>query len=266
MSKIDITSREWCDIIFDGKNKKYGAYKIRTESTHRYMVVLLILLASVLLPLLFISLSIVFTSNKSKVIDVVQLSDMKPAENKYRLAVQSMGLAPQMRKSIIDHAKSDVPVIKLDKDVNDADQISQSKDGQGVNISVAGVPADTTGFSNKTTLHNAVNANENKPVFRIIEQLPEYPGGATAFMKWLTKNLKYPIAEQQQKVAGKVVVQFIVNKNGSISDIKIIQSLNEECDKEVIRVLNMMPKWKPGTEKGKPVRTKCVIPIIFKMV
>ena len=268
MSKIDITSREWCDIIFDGKNKKYGAYKIRTESTHRYMIVLLILLALAILPLLFISLSSLFSSNKSKIIDVVQLSDMKPAMNKYKLTVKPVVLATRLSKleKNQSHIKSEVPVIKLDKDVKETDQVLQSETGKGTDIKAEEIPADTTGFSNKTTLHNAVNANEETPIFRIIEQLPEFPGGATAYMKWLTRNLRYPASAQKQKIEGKVVVQFIINKNGSISDLKIVKPLDPDCDKEVLRVMYMMPKWKPGTEKGKPVRSKYVIPVVSKMI
>lgn len=267
MSKIDITSKEWCDIIFDGKNKDYGAYKIRTQSGHRYMVVLVLLLVFTLLPLSFFFLSNIIPDKKSKFIDVVQLSDMKPAENKYKLAMPSVVSSTCVSRLVKDNyvVMSPVPVIKPDKDVT-ADNDMSGKSTASVNISAVGIPADTTGFSNKTTLRNAVNANEDKPVFRIIEQLPEFPGGATAYMKWLTRNIKYPIADQQQKEGGKVVVQFIVNKNGTISDVKIIQSFDTDCDREVMRVMTLMPKWKPGTEKGKPVRTKYVIPIVFKMV
>ena len=83
-------------------------------------------------------------------------------------------------------------------------------------------------------------------------------------MKWLTRNLRYPTSAEEKKIEGKVIVSFIVNKNGSISDIKIIKSLDPDCDSEVLRVMKKMPKWKPGTEKGRPVRSEYVIPIIFK--
>lgn len=102
-------------------------------------------------------------------------------------------------------------------------------------------------------------------VFRIVEQLPEYPGGVVEFMKWLTKTLQYPSSAQRMKVQGTCVVQFIVNTDGSISDIKVKKSLSKLCDAEALRALYKMPKWKPGKMGGKPVRTQFVIPIEFKL-
>lgn len=106
----------------------------------------------------------------------------------------------------------------------------------------------------------------DEPVdFRVVEDLPQFPGGAAEFMKWLTKNLKYPLVAQRQNVKGKVVAQFIVNKDGSISDIEVVQPLNHACDQEVLRVLRMMPNWQAGVMDAKPCRTKVCIPVVFNM-
>lgn len=107
--------------------------------------------------------------------------------------------------------------------------------------------------------------HQEDSVFRIVEQLPEYPGGISEFMKWLTKNLQYPTTAQRMKMQGKCVVSFIVNKDGSVSDIKVEKPLNQFCDGEAMRVMRKMPKWKPGHMKGEVVRTKIEIPIVFKM-
>ena len=107
---------------------------------------------------------------------------------------------------------------------------------------------------------------EQKPVdYLVVEVLPEYPGGPVEFMKWLTKNLRYPAEAIRKKVQGKVVAQFIVNDDGSITELKIIKSLNAACDQEALRVLRMMPKWKPGLQNDKPCRTMVAIPIVFRM-
>ena len=151
-----------------------------------------------------------------------------------------------------------------DKDVTASGLSTDGNAAKGEESNSINIPADTTGFANKTTNHNGVNANTDKILFRVIEELPEFPGGATEFMKWLTRNLRYPASAEEKKIEGKVIVSFIVNKNGSISDIKIIKSLDPDCDSEVLRVMKKMPKWKPGTEKGRPVRSEYVIPIIFK--
>ena len=106
----------------------------------------------------------------------------------------------------------------------------------------------------------------NEPVdFRVVEDLPQFPGGATEFMKWLTKNLKYPASSQRQNVKGKVVAQFIVNVDGSVSDLELVEHLDAACDREVLRVLRMMPKWQAGVMNAKPCRTKVCIPIVFNM-
>lgn len=106
----------------------------------------------------------------------------------------------------------------------------------------------------------------NEPVdFRVVEDLPQFPGGASEFMKWLTKNLKYPISAQKRMVKGRVVAQFIVNTDGSVSDLELTEHLDTSCDQEVLRVLRLMPKWQAGMMNAKPCRTKVSIPIIFNM-
>ena len=101
--------------------------------------------------------------------------------------------------------------------------------------------------------------------FRVVEDLPQFPGGAAEFMKWLTKNLKYPALAQKRKVKGRVVAQFVVNTDGSISDLELTEKLETSCDNEVLRVLRMMPKWQAGMMNAKPCRTKVCIPVVFNM-
>jgi len=106
---------------------------------------------------------------------------------------------------------------------------------------------------------------ENPLNFQIVEELPEYPGGMTAFMKWLTKNLRYPVDAQKKKIQGQVTVQFFILPDGTIADASVIKGLYPSCDREVLRVIRMMPKWKPGTQHKKPVKSKFVIPVVFKL-
>lgn len=102
-------------------------------------------------------------------------------------------------------------------------------------------------------------------VLRTVEQLPEFPGGIVEFMKWLTRNLRYPPIAQQQKIQGKVVVSFIINKDGSIASPRIVTSADPILDREAMRVVKMMPRWKPGMEDGKPCRTMFAIPVNFQL-
>lgn len=117
----------------------------------------------------------------------------------------------------------------------------------------------------KALMPMGIDPDDNPLMFRLVEDLPQYPGGAVEFMKWLTKNLQYPKLAQARKTQGKVIAHFYVEKDGSITGLKIAQSLSKECDQEALRVLGMMPKWQPGVQNGKPCRTKVSIPIVFKL-
>lgn len=110
-----------------------------------------------------------------------------------------------------------------------------------------------------------INLNEDAETLRIVEQLPEYPGGMVEFMKWLTSMLKYPDAALERKIEGKVTVSFIVNADGSVSDIKLVKGAHKLLDEEALRVVRLMPKWKPGLEDGHPCRSMISIPIVFEI-
>ncbi|MBR5929856.1 MAG: energy transducer TonB [Prevotella sp.] len=111
----------------------------------------------------------------------------------------------------------------------------------------------------------AIDADNNPLNFRVVERLPEFPGGMTEFMKWLTKNLKYPESARRQNMQGMVVVSFIVNTDGSTSEIRVVRPRHPDLDREAVRVVRMMPKWKPGEDHGKVCRTMISIPIVFKI-
>ena len=100
---------------------------------------------------------------------------------------------------------------------------------------------------------------------RVVEDVPQFPGGLTEFIKWLSRNLKYPSSLQEQQLQGKVIAEFIVNTDGSITDVNIVGSLHPLCDAEVLRVLRMMPRWTPGILNDEPCRTKVCIPVVFKI-
>ena len=116
----------------------------------------------------------------------------------------------------------------------------------------------------ETAVDNA--AEQEQPIkFTVVQKIPEFPGGWSAFMQWLTKNLKYPESAQKNKVQGTVVVSFIVNKDGSIASTKVSTSADPVLDAEALRVMKMMPKWKPGMDRNKVCRTMIAVPVVFKL-
>lgn len=106
---------------------------------------------------------------------------------------------------------------------------------------------------------------EENVVFVIVEKQPEFPGGAQAMMKYLAENIKYPMIAQENGIQGRVICQFVVNKDGSIVDIQVVRSVDPSLDKEAVRVIKSMPKWKPGMQRGKAVRVKFTLPVVFRL-
>lgn len=106
---------------------------------------------------------------------------------------------------------------------------------------------------------------EEQTIFEVVENMPEFNGGQAALMQYLAKNIKYPTIAQENGTQGRVIVQFVVNRDGSIVDAKVVRSVDPYLDKEALRVINSMPKWKPGMQRGKPVRVKYTVPVMFRL-
>lgn len=106
---------------------------------------------------------------------------------------------------------------------------------------------------------------EEEEIFMVVEQMPEFPGGMAELMKFLSKNIKYPTIAQENGIQGRVIVQFVVNQDGSIVDPVVMRSVDPYLDKEALRVISTMPKWKPGMQRGKAVRVKYTVPVTFRL-
>ena len=107
---------------------------------------------------------------------------------------------------------------------------------------------------------------EEQTIFEVVEQMPEFPnGGMAGLMQYLSKNIKYPTIAQENGTQGRVSVQFVVNRDGSIVDAKVLRGVDPYLDKEAIRVISSMPKWKPGMQRGKAVRVKYTVPVMFRL-
>ena len=107
---------------------------------------------------------------------------------------------------------------------------------------------------------------EEEVIFVVVESMPEFPGGQQALFKYLSENVKYPVIAQENGIQGRVICQFVVNKDGSIVDVEVVRSGGDpSLDKEAVRVIKSMPKWKPGKQRGKAVRVKYTVPVNFKL-
>lgn len=176
--------------------------------------------------------------------------------------VSAEAAAAPASKAITQEVKAEEKVEKAPQKISTTTSQLVIGDGEGA---VEG--ADVKEAAPETPIDDAnPGALPEAPIqFTVVQKIPEFPGGWSAFMQWLTKNLKYPVQAQQNKVQGMVVVSFVVNKDGSVADVKVSTSADPLLDREALRVMRMMPKWKPGMDRNKVCRTMIAVPVVFKL-
>ena len=193
--------------------------------------------------------------------DLAQDLDMQtPPDQKDMVSAEAMSKAPAS-EAITQEVKptEQQQVQKAPEKISTTTSELVIGDGSGV---VEG--ADVKEAAPETAVDNA--AGQEQPIkFTVVQKIPEFPGGWSAFMQWLTKNLKYPESARKNKIQGTVVVSFIVNKDGSIASTKVSTSADPVLDAEALRVMKMMPKWKPGMDRNKVCRTMIAVPVVFKL-
>lgn len=270
MAKIDLTSSEWCDLIFQGKNKAYGAYQMRAESPKRHtwamIIVLIIALVGFSVPAL---IKLATPEQKEEMTEVTTLSQLDEPEVKQDEMKKPEPLAPPppaLKSSI----KFTAPVIKKDEEVRDEDEMKSQKDltETKVAISIADVKGnDEANGKDIADLKQVVTqaVPEVDEVFEMVEQSPQFPGGQTELLKYIAEHMKYPTIAQENGTQGRVICQFVVGKDGQVRDVNVVRSLDPYCDKEAIRVIKTMPRWIPGKQNGKAVSVKYTVPIVFKL-
>lgn len=266
MAKIDLTSFEWRELIFQGKNKEYGAYKMRSESDKRHNVAMIIIaiiaIVGFSLPTL---IKMVKPKEKEIMTEVTTLSKMDKAEVKNDVKKVAPVEPPPALKSSI---RFTAPVIKKDEEVRDDEQIKSQE--QLTNTKVAISIADVKGNDEKgkdiADVKVAVTQEvvEEKP-YTVIEQMPQFPGGEAELMSFIGKSIKYPVIAQENGIQGKVILRFVVSKTGVISNIEVLRSLDPACDKEAVRVVKTLPKWIPGKQNGVNVPVYFTLPIQFRL-
>ena len=170
-------------------------------------------------------------------------------------------IAYEVPKPKVPEVKAKVNIVEEAKPQEIPERLVKNQESQ---LDSEGALKDST-EQTKALSPVAVDNKDNPLNFRVVERLPEFPGGSVEFMKWLTRNLNYPEKARQQKVQGKVVVSFVVNADGKTSDVKVITKVHPLLDREALRVIRMMPEWKPGEDKGKPCSTMIAIPVVFAL-
>lgn len=269
MSKIDLYKTQWLDVVFAGRNKAYGAYELRkfnSKTTSRAMIIgslLFIIMVSLPLIIRYVS-GIMPEEEKEKVTEVV-LQPPPPIKEE-----EMPPPPPEPPKPKVDQVKFPPPVVVPAEQVRDEEPptVEELKVADPGQKTIEGDPDaeiridEPVGEAPKEA---AVIEDNSIRDFASVEVLPEFAGGTAGWSKFLQKNLKYPPIARENNITGRVIVSFVVEKNGQLTDIKVLRGIGGGCDEEAVRVLKSAPAWKPGVQNGRPVRVAYTMPIFFQL-
>ncbi len=281
MAKIDLYDPKWVDMVFAGKNKEYGAYQLRKGTSGRNIKALLILIIAAALVGGFLAWKVIEqkqAEEQQAYMEAMQLAQLQEQAKKEKKKPEPIKPKVEQKKEIPvarETQKFTAPVIKKDELVNEKNQLKQMDQ---LDDKVAVGTENKEGVKDRTVeaVRNdiAVAAPPPPPapkpevankVFDVVEEMPSFPGGQGALMAFLSSNIKYPVVAQENGVQGRVIVGFVVEKDGSISDVKVMRSVDPSLDREAQRVVKAMPKWKPGKQNGSAVRVKYTVPVVFRL-
>lgn len=276
MAKIDLISRDWTEMVFEGRNKEYGAYRLRKNAGKRNLYSLITIFIAALAIWGGISL-VKFVESRTKSVaqtSVAVLSALNQPKKKAEVKQQKKVKLEQPEK-VVERVKSSVkftaPVIKKDDEVKPEDELKTQDELMSTKTAIGALDVKGNDDANGEVLKikEAVAQPEPKPevekVFDVVEQMPSFPGGPSALMEWLSNNVKYPVVALENGVQGRVVVSFVVERDGSITDVKVVRGVDPSLDKEASRVVRAMPRWIPGKQNGSAVRVKYNVPVAFRL-
>ena len=276
MSKIDLISNEWTDLVFEGRNQAYGAYKLRKGTAKRNVWALIIV--GLAAALLYLGLQLQKMAEANKKVENTQAVEIaKLNTEKKEAKVEKKEIIKQEPEKVVEQVKSSVkftaPVIKKDSEVKEEDEIKLDevqKSDKAVGAFTVEGNDEVGGAVLKAKEDIAApeppkHVVEETKIFTVVEQMPMYPGGDGALMGYLRDNIHYPTVAAENGVQGRVVVGFVVERDGSITDVKILRGVDPSLDREAMRVVKNMPKWTPGKQNGSAVRVKYQVPVSFRL-
>lgn len=273
MAKIDLIDNSWVDLVFEGRNQAYGAYQLRKGTSKRNIMAILIMVVAAILIGVMIGINAVIEANSRKVdisadVELSKLAEKKEAKVEKKAPVT---VIPEKVEKVKSSVKFVAPVIKKDEEVAPEDELKTQEELSQTNTSIGAF--DVKGndeeagevLKAKEVIAQPEPAEEETKVFDVVEVMPQFPGGPTALFEYLSKNIKYPVVAEENGVQGRVIVTFVVERDGSITDVQVVKSVDPSLDKEAKRVVSSMPNWIPGKQNGSAVRVKYTVPVTFKL-
>jgi protein TonB len=276
MSKIDLISGEWTERVFAGRNQAYGAYKLRQGTGKRNVISIIAVVCLIIACQVGLTIKKAADAEAAKraamnqAVELSKLEQPKKAEVKQKqVKVEPEKVVEQVKSSI----KFTAPVIKKDSEVKPEDelktqdQIMETKTAIG-SFDVKGnddVNGEVLKAKEVIAQPEPPKHEEESKVFDVVEQMPSFPGGNGALLEYLATHVKYPVVAQENGVQGRVIVSFVVERDGSITDVRLVRSVDPSLDREAARVVSSMPRWTPGKQNGSAVRVKYNVPVMFKL-
>ena len=275
MAKIDLIDNGWVDLVFEGKNQAYGAYQLRKDTGKRNlkalitMFVLFAIIAAIVIAKVQIENAIARNVAMETDVELSKLAEKKEAKVEKKEE-------PKIEKVEVEKVKSSVkftaPEIKKDEEVKPEEELKSQEDLSKTNTAIGAFDVKGNDEAAGEVLKaKEVIAQPEPPkeeetkVFDVVEQMPSFPGGQSALLQYLSSNIKYPVVAEENGVQGRVIVTFVVERDGSITDVRVVKSVDPSLDKEAQRVVKSMPKWIPGKQNGSAVRVKYTVPVTFRL-
>ena len=276
MSKIDLISSDWVDLVFEGRNKAYGAYRLRKSTTKRNILAMVAVVILLIVAFIILTVKNFVDEQRAKVArtQVAELTNYDQPKKKAEVKQKKVEVEPER---VVERVKSSIkftaPVIKKDEEVKPDEELKTQDELMSTKTAIGTFDVKGNDDANGEILKAKEVIAEPEPpkheeenkVFDIVEQQPLFPGAPAALMKYLSENTKYPVVAQENGVQGRVTVQFVVEKDGSISDVHVLRGVDPSLDKEAVRVVKSMPRWTPGKQNGITVRVNYRVPVLFRL-
>ena len=276
MSKIDLISSDWVDLVFEGRNKAYGAYRLRKSTTKRNILAMVAVVILLIVAFIILTVKNFVDEQRAKVAmtQVAELTNYDQPKKKAEVKQKKVEVEPER---VVERVKSSIkftaPVIKKDEEVKPDEELKTQDELMSTKTAIGTFDVKGNDDANGEILKAKEVIAEPEPpkheeegkVFDIVEQQPMFPGGPAALMKYLSEHTKYPVVAQENGVQGRVTVQFVVEKDGSISDVHVLRGVDPSLDKEAVRVVKSLPRWTPGKQNGITVRVNYRVPVLFRL-
>ena len=281
MAKVDLISREWCELVFEGRNKSYGAYDLRAKSgvRNRRAFIFLISFLAVIALVIGVKSAVQAALDNGDDLDsstsmmLQNLKEDKVEEEKPK-DVPKDEPEPLEKVAVKASIQFTVPeivdVVDETKKMKDQDELAETK------ISIASVTyeGDEGGKGTIDDLKDNQSAGgteaakelEDKKIYTVVETNPVFPGGDDALLAYVSSHIKYPAIAQEQDIQGVVRLRFVVLENGGVGDVQIVKSLDPSCDKEAIRVIKSLPRFTPAKQQGHAVKYWYNLPVRFTIM